>query len=112
MQHAAGFILTNEIRKYARGRLDERLSAEARDAARKAIDDAVYGLMMLVDGVTGGLRNSQYRVDLKFIVKLMEEPTDKTVQEIDLRDGDGMCTGFHGWKKDDFGDDPVVVADA
>jgi hypothetical protein len=30
------------------------------------------------------------------------------VESLDLRDGDGMCMGYHGWIDGDFGSDPVV----
>ena len=31
----------------------------------KGIDDAVYGLMMMMDGVTGSLRNKEYAVSTR-----------------------------------------------
>ncbi len=111
LQHAAGFILLSNIREYALGEIDQGASTEARNAAAKAVDDALYGLMMLVDGVTGGLRNPEYEVDVSLVVRLLSrgEEADTLVQEIDLRDGDGVCMGFHGWKLGDFGDEPVVA---
>lgn len=112
LQHAAGFILFQDARQYAIDRIDPKLSPDARAAALKGIDDAVYGLMMVIDGVTGALRNDQLAVALKVAVQLLERgpSSDETVvTEVDLAHGDGMCMGYHGWLEGDFGKDPLVV---
>jgi hypothetical protein len=80
LQHVAGFILFEDVRNYAVARLDPGLDATARAAALKAIDDAVYGLM-----------------------------TIESIASLPLRDGDGMCMGFHMWCEGDFGRDPVLA---
>jgi len=51
-----------DVRRYAIERIDPQLSADARAAAEKGIDDAVYGLMMIIDGVTGGISNANRSV--------------------------------------------------
>lgn len=66
------------------------------------MDDAIYGLMMIMDGVTGCLKNDQYAVSIENIIKL--ERNGEAIQEINTFHGDGMCMGFHGWKENDFGD--------
>jgi len=53
LQQAAGFILFEDARSYVRDRIEPGLDGPARQAAERAIDDAFYGLMMIVDGVTG-----------------------------------------------------------
>ncbi|WP_275410446.1 hypothetical protein [Asanoa siamensis] len=30
----------------------------------------------------------------------------RTVHELPLAEGDGMCAGYHGWAAGDFGDAP------
>jgi hypothetical protein len=112
LQHAAGFILFEDVRGYAIRNLDPALDETARAAALKAVDDAVYGLMMVIDGVTGGLWNSEYRVDLKTTVRLMRRgaESDECAHQLDLFDGDGMCMGFHGWLEGDFGNDSVAIS--
>ena len=67
LQHAAGFICFRDMRGYAIEKIDPGLDDKARAAALKAIDDTVYGLMMVVDGVSGGLRNTEYLVHLQEI---------------------------------------------
>jgi hypothetical protein len=82
-------------------------------AAKKGIDDAVYGLMMVIDGVSGGIANANHKVFIDFVVRLatVEQSTrDDLLSEVDLRQGDGMCMGYHGWLDGDFGKYPVAVA--
>lgn len=112
LQHAAGFILCEDVRRHAAGQIDPGLGDEARGAALKAIDDALYGLMQVIDGVTGGLANADHAVAIDFVVRLVARggPADgRAVAAVDLRDGDGMAMGYHGWVAGDFGADPVVA---
>jgi hypothetical protein len=102
LQHAAGFILFQDIRKYAIDRIPDNTDDNIKELIVKGIDDAVYGLMMIMDGVAGHLNNDQYAVSIESIIKLKSQ--GDTIQEINTLDGDGMCMGFHGWKENDFGD--------
>jgi len=111
IQHAAGFIIFEDIRQEAIDKIDPNLSDEAKAAARKGIDDAVGGLMAVIDGVTGALKNDEAIVYLRTIVRLAtlnENGKLTTQEELDLFDGDGMCMGFHGWLEGDFGTAPVA----
>ncbi|MFO0088616.1 MAG: hypothetical protein ACK52L_22330 [Pirellula sp.] len=106
MQYAVHVLCCSFLRNYAIEQLEAGLSDDARAAALKAIDDAVYGIMMIIDGVSGSLENETHRVSLSVSVQLTELDTGDAVTEINLADGDGMCMGFHGWKEDDFGSHP------
>lgn len=112
LQHAAGFILFEDVREYARDQLDPNLDPAAREAAERAIDDTLYGLMMVIDGVTGGLANDEMCVRLKIAVELVRRSAgqENTIEQVDLQDGDGMCMGYHRWLEGDFGRDPVASA--
>lgn len=113
LQHAAGFILFEDVRRYATEKIDPALTEEARAAVQKGIDDALYGLMMVIDGVAGGISNASSTVFIDFIVRLATRGGSEAggvLSELDLRQGDGMCMGYHGWLEGDFGKDPVVVA--
>jgi hypothetical protein len=113
LQHAAGFILFEDVRHYAMERIDPALTGETRAAVQKGIDDALYGLMMVIDGVAGGISNASRRVYIDFMVRLAKrgdsEPSG-VLSEVDLRQGDGMCMGYHGWLEGDFGQVPIAVA--
>ena len=106
LQHAAGAILLADVRDYARSRLGPELGAEARQAALRAIDDALYGVMMVADGVSGGLANETHRVAVSVSVSL--EENGKVVERLDLADGDGACMAVHGWTSGDFGTSPLL----
>jgi hypothetical protein len=113
LQHAAGLIFFEDVRRYAMERIDPALTGEVRAAVQKGIDDALYGLMMVIDGVSGGVSNANHSVFIDFIVRLTARGDSENrcvLSEVDLRHGDGMCMGFHGWLEGDFGKNPVAVA--
>jgi ligand-binding sensor domain-containing protein len=110
IQHAVGFILFEDVRGWAMQRLDPNLDATAKAAALKAINDTVYGLMMVLDGVSGSLRNSEYSVHLQTKACLTPAGSDEVTYALDLQDSDGFCMAYHAWLEGDFGDDPVFVS--
>ena len=109
LQHAAGFILLEDVRRYAMEKIDPTLTDELRAAVQKGIDDTMYGLMQVIDGVSGGLSNVNRSVYIDFVVRLANQGDSDTEQEVDLRNGDGMCMGYHGWLDGDFGEYPVAI---
>lgn len=113
LQHAAAFILFEDVRLYALARVDPDLEPAARAAVEKGIDDAIYGLMMVADGVTGSLVGGPDRVELNILARYTRTdgvPREDVVETLSLADGDGMCMGFRGWRDGDFGEVPVVKA--
>ncbi len=109
LQHAAGRILVEDVRAYALENIKSGLSEEARAAAEKGIDDALYGLMMVIDGVSGTLANETQHVELSVQARLVDHKPPAVAAAIDLREGDGMCMGYHGWLEGDFGKSPVAL---
>lgn len=110
LQHAVARILFEDVRAYATERIERTLSVEARAAAQKGIDDAMYGLMMVLDGVSGGLSNETQRVELAVQARLVNRSSENIEVELDLKDGDGMCMGYHDWLEGDYGTHPVVAS--
>jgi hypothetical protein len=106
LQHAAGYILFEDVRNCALSELDAALDPSAREVATRAVDAALYGLMQVIEGVTGGLRSDSRAVYLEVNVCLEED--DQIVQKLALGEGDGMCMGYHMWRQGDFGSDPIV----
>lgn len=109
LQHAIGHILLRDVRDYALQCMDPSLAPEARAAATKAANDALYGLMMVLDGVTGALQNDSSTVSLRVTAQLTTTETDEVVYSLDLCEGDGMCMGYHGWLEGDFGKNPPAT---
>jgi hypothetical protein len=109
LQHAAGRILFEDVRAYALENIDPGLSAESRSAAEKGVNDALYGLLMVIDGVSGTLANESQHVELSVQVQLVNDESDGDVIALDLREGDGMCMGYHRWIEGNFGANPVAL---
>ena len=105
LQHAAGFIIFRDIRNYAIDRISANTDKEVNEQIIKGIDDSIYGLMMMMDGVSGVLKNDKYLVRIES--KILLEKNKEILQEINTLDSDGMCMGFHSWKDGDFGEDAI-----
>jgi len=106
LQHAVGHMLLTQVGGYAEQQMAKGLSTGEREAAVKAIHDTLYGLMMLIDGVSAPIRGNGHEVRLRFLAELIRpEMGDEVLSSFDLfEDGDGMCMGFHGWLAGDFGE--------
>lgn len=102
LQQLAGWVVFRDVRDYARKAISLDLDPVARGAALAAIDDAVYGLMMVFDGVAGGVGSDEWSAELSTSIRLRHGP--EVTDEITLNQGDGMCMGYHRWIEDDFGD--------
>ena len=109
LQHGAGFILFQDMRHYAIGQIPEDMDAAQRDLVIKGIDDAVYGMMMIFDGVTGSLGNQTQRLTIQGKVVLEDLKTGKAITELAFQDGDGMCVGCQYWRDGLFGKIPPAV---
>ena len=105
LQHSAGFIIFQDMRNYAIDRIPLDTNEEIKQKIISGIDDSIYGLMMIMDGVTGSLENDNYSVRLES--KILLEKNNEVIMEINTLNGDGMCMGFHGWKDGDFGEDEI-----
>jgi hypothetical protein len=112
LQHAAGFVIFKDAWEYAVAKIPAGLSSEARTAALQAVDDAVYGMMMIADGVSGSMHNDAHEVRVRLRAELLhydDAKTDELIESLDLFDGDGVCMGFHFWREGDFGSSPVAA---
>ncbi|MGE8553331.1 MAG: hypothetical protein ACN6OB_05235 [Chryseobacterium jejuense] len=108
MQHGAGYIIFENIRKYAINKIPSEADNILREAYIKAIDNTIYGMMMQMDGIFGSLENENYRLALQTNIVLYKD--EKVIEELNTFDGDGMCMGFHGWIENDFGSDEIVTS--
>ena len=111
LQQAVGFVLFEDVRRYAMNQIPDGCEPHVREAAERGIDAAVYGLMRVIDGVSGSLSNDRQRVELQIIARhvcLNEDDEDEVLASLDLASGDGMCTGYHRWLNGDFGADAVA----
>ncbi|HCN49500.1 MAG TPA: hypothetical protein DIT10_10465 [Chryseobacterium sp.] len=107
MQHGAGYIVFENIRKSAISKIPSEADNTLREAHLTAIDNTIYGMMMQMDGIFGSLENENYRLDLQTNIVLYKD--GEVMEELNTLEGDGMCMGFHGWIENDFGSDEIVT---
>ncbi len=110
LQHTAGLIYFEDARQFAIDKIDDSTDVPTRDKIIEGINNALYGIMMIIDGVSGQIENSEYAVNLETNVNLIRKSGEdaKIVNQISLMEGDGMCMGYHGWLEGDFGEEPVA----
>lgn len=107
MQHGAGYIVFENIRKSAISKIPPEADNTLRDAHLAAIDNTIYGMMMQMDGIFGSLENENYRLICKPILSFIKMA--KWLKDSNTLEGDGMCMGFHGWIENDFGSYEIVT---
>jgi hypothetical protein len=91
-----GWHVLQASRDYAIGRVPAPASQGERDVATKAIHDAIYGMMMLLDGVAATPVDKDARAEYVISARIVR--AGEVAEEIELApDGDGLCMGFHGW---------------
>lgn len=73
MQHGAGYIVFENIRKSAISKIPSEADNTLRDAHLAAIDNTIYGMMMQMDGIFGSLENENYRLDLQTNIVLYKD---------------------------------------
>lgn len=103
LQNAAGYILFRDMKDYAVSNIPINTNDSTKKLIIKGIEDAIYGLMMVMDGVTGTLENDNYRVRIESNIIL--EKNGVGIEKINTLNGDGMCMGYHEWKDGVFGEE-------
>ncbi len=109
LNHAVGYLIIRNVRDYARSRINKDLSDSTRAIAEKSIDDAVYGVMMMLDGIPTPLQNDRYRVELKNRLSLSDISNGGETEIFSDDFFEGFCMGYHGWIEGDYGADPIIV---
>jgi len=106
LQHAAGYIIFRDMKGYAVNNIPADTDDDTRKKIIDGIEDTIYGMMMMMDGVVGTLKNDDYTIKIESNILL--ERDGLTIRNINTFYGDGMCMGFHDWKEGDFGEDKIV----
>lgn len=91
-------------RDYAFSRIPGSTPPEERKIAQKAALDAIYGMMMLLDGVADTKIDKLHRVEYVLLAQVLQAAHPQPVEQFELApNGDGLCMGYHGWVAGDFG---------
>ncbi len=87
-------------RNYACDQIPAGASRQEKAAAKKGALDAIYGTLMLLDGVVGEPIDEQHQVEYALIARVRDDKGE-TLEEIELAPGgDGLCMGHHDWVKE------------
>jgi hypothetical protein len=99
MTNHFGRDLMIAARNYAFEKIPAEASPEAKRLARKALLDAIYGVTMLLDGVSNNLIDEQRSVEYALMARVVtRDDKAETLEEIELApDGEGLCMGYHDW---------------
>jgi hypothetical protein len=101
MGHCFGRHVMRAARDYAFGRIPTTMSVEQRRIAERAALDAIYGVMMLLDGVANSDIDHDHCAEYVLIACVRRNGKGPTVEQFELApDGDGLCMGFHAWVSD------------
>ncbi len=106
MQSMTGLMLMTRVRQSVITDLPADLGDVARAAACKAVDDTLYSLMMLVDGIFAPVRDTAGKIgfEVDLVGRLVEPETGRVLHTESLHDGEGACTWLVGWLEGDYGD--------
>jgi hypothetical protein len=81
-------------------RIPPDASAETREVAREAVQDALYNVMMMLEGVVGVTPGSGRALEFALICRVRESEEPHTVvEELELapNGAESACMGFHFW---------------
>jgi hypothetical protein len=97
-----GRHLAEGARDYALQRIHKSVSEETRAIATQAVLDALYGVMMVLEGITPNDVDAHHRIQYVLSARVRKRQ-EGTVETIELSpEGDGLCMGFHRWLNQEF----------
>jgi hypothetical protein len=102
--HTFGHLLMTHARDDALRQIPATASAETREVAAKAAVDALYNVMMILEGVVGAPGGRDRVLEFALIARLREIEKDQIVEEIEIAPNgeETVCMGFHFWTDGDF----------
>lgn len=103
--HTFGHLLMTHARDGALQNIPKTATAEAREIAAKAVIDALYHVMMILEGVAGVQIGGDRSLEFALVARVREsEQPYRIVEEFELAPNgeEPACMGFHFWKDADF----------
>src|SRR6266702_2910757 len=98
-----GQHLADGARDYALARIPGSASEETRAIAKQAVHDALYGVMMVLEGITRNDIDGDHWMQYVLSTRVRGRQEGITLETIELSPvGDGLCMGFHSWLNEDF----------
>jgi hypothetical protein len=101
--HTFGHLLMSHARDDAIGRIPAKATKETKEIAAKAAENALYNVMMILEGVVGVPSDGKHNLEFALMLRVKDRK-DKLVEEFELApEGDEpACMGFHFWTDGDF----------
>jgi len=103
MQHGVGYLLMRQVRDEMYYEIESDVAPEHHQAARSVVNDTIYKMCMLVEGIGPPLRNDTHSLEVDLVGRLVDNSTYEYVHHESMFEGDGICVGYHGWMQGDFG---------
>jgi len=98
-----GRHLRESARDYALEKIPADASDEARAVAGEAVLNALYGVMMVLEGIPRNYIDTDHRIEYVLTARIRDRHQGNTLETVELSpDGDGLCMGYHGWLNDEF----------
>jgi len=108
VQQWFGRDLMGHARDFAFKRIPSTASPEARELAKKAALDALYGVLQILDGASGDSLDEQRAVEFLLLGRVVETGDSgraEVLEEYEIGPGgEGLCNSFPRWIRDEFGD--------
>ena len=95
-----------DARNFAYERIPADVSPDARRIAEEAVFNALYGVMMILDGVTSNPLDpepTEHRAQYVLLSQICDF-AGNVLETFELApDGDPLCMGIHMWMEGEFG---------
>jgi len=103
--HTFGHLLLSHAKYEALSKLPETSSMESKEIADKAVTDALYNLMMILEGVVGTTIGDDQSIEFSLVAKIRNS-RDEIVEQFELAPNgeEPACMGFHSWTSGSFRD--------
>jgi hypothetical protein len=99
--HNFGHILLT----HARNGAVQDVAPEHRDVATKAATDALYNVMMILEGIVGPEIGEEHTLEFALVARIRERTNQSVVVEqfeLAPEGEEPACMGFHFWAEGDF----------
>jgi hypothetical protein len=106
LSNVFGRVLFDAARDPARERASA-LPEASRDEALALVDEVLYAVVQVLDGVTRPIGNDQVDMQIVVSARLRDKATGEISELVELGpEGEGLGMGFAGWVEGDFGSLP------
>jgi hypothetical protein len=99
--HTFGHLLLT----HARGGAIKAAASKHKDVAEKAATDALYNLMMILEGVVGAEIDVDHSIEFALVARVRKKgEEDAIIEQFELapEGAETACMGFHLWTDGEF----------